>query len=374
MGLELKRVATAKEKNVFIKLPWEIYRNEPCWIPPLLLERKKFLNSKINPFFKHAEVVYYLAFAENRKPAGRIAFILDHGYNEFHSEKTGLFGPFESIEDQRVVDLLLNAVFKECGARGLSRLMGPMNLSTNHECGLLVEGFEYPSMLGMPYNPPYYSNFLEEWGLVKAKDLVSFHIRDFKKIPEYLEGAMVRVRKRKRFSVRCLRMEQFEKELDILWEVYNSAWIHNWGFVPMTREEFIFASNEMRLIADPAFCLIAEVNGEPVGFSLTLPDINQVLKNMNGRLFPFGWFKFFMGKKKINSYRVLTLGVKKKFQRLGIDVHFYYETYKRCVEKKVPLCEMSWILEDNQAMLVPLHRMDAVIYRRHRIYERPCEN
>ena len=297
MELELKKVETAEEKNVFIKFPWEIYRNEPCWTPPLLLERRKFLNPKINPFFKHAEVIFFLVLAGDRKPAGRIAFILDHAHNEFHSEKTALFGLFESIDNQQVADLLLNAVYKECEANGLDKLMGPMNLSTNHECGLLVEGFEYPSMIGIPYNPRYYSNLLEEWGLVKAKDLVSFHIRDFKKTPEYLVNAMVRIRKRKRFNVRCLQIEQFEKEIDIFWEIYNSTWAHNWGFVPMTREEFFFAAREMKHIVDPVFCLIAEVKGEPVGFSLALPDINQALKTMNGKIFPFGWLRFLMSKK-----------------------------------------------------------------------------
>ncbi|MEC7640583.1 MAG: DUF4230 domain-containing protein [Nitrospinota bacterium] len=374
MGLELIKVETAAQKNAFLKLPWEIYRNEPRWIPPLLQERKRFLSPKINPFFKHAEVIHYLAIGENRKPAGRITFILDHAYSKFHSEKTGLFGLFESIDNQQVADLLLDAVYQECAARGLSKIMGPMNLSTNHECGLLVEGFEFPSMLGMPYNPQYYSNLLGKWGLVKAKDLLSFHIRNFKKIPEYLETTMVKIRKRNRFSVRCLKMKQFDKEMDLIWEVYNAAWIRNWGFVPMTVEEFMFAAHEFKPIVDPAFFLIAEVHGKPVGFSLAFPDINQALKHLNGRLLPFGWIKFLLAKKKINSYRVLTLGVKKKFRRLGIDVHFYYETYKLFVEKKVNLSEMSWVLEDNQAMVTALHRMGAKLYRTHRIYERACEN
>jgi len=338
------------------------------------VEREKFLDTKTNPFFEHAEVDFFLALGGNGKPVGRIAFVVDHAYNTFHSEEVGFFGLFESIDDQDVASRLLNAAYERCRAKGLKKLLGPMNLSTNHECGLLVEGFDRSPMLGITYNPPYYLSLLEKWGLTKAKDLLCLKIGPFVKMPEYLDRAMVRIEKRNRFSVRCLRMDQFHKEIDILWGIYNSAWERNWGFTPMTCGEFSFAADEMKHFIQPEFCFIAEIKGEPVGFSLTLPDLNQVLKTLDGKLFPFGWARFLMNRRKINSCRVLTLGVKKKFQRLGIDVSLYHKTYQRCLDQKVALCEMSWILEDNQAILAPLHRMGADIYKRHRIYERTCEN
>ncbi|MFQ5671590.1 MAG: hypothetical protein ACE5G9_00715 [Nitrospinales bacterium] len=374
MRPEIQKVETPADKHAFIKLPWEIYKNDSRWVPPLLVERKKFLDPKANPFFDHAEVDFFLALGENRQPVGRIAFVVDHAHNTFHSQEVGFFGLFESIDDREVADRLLDVVYEGCRAKGLKKLLGPMNLSINHECGLLVEGFDKAPMLGIPYNPPYYSSLLEGWGLTKAKDLVCLKIAPFIRMPEYLEQAMVRIQKRNRFTVRCLRMDQFQKEIDVLWEIYNSAWERNWGFTPMTRDEFYFAADEMKHFIEPEFCLIAEIKDEPVGFSLTLPDINQVLKTLDGKLFPFGWARFLMNRKKIDSYRVLTLGVKKKFQRLGIDVSFYHKTYRRCLDQKVALCEMSWILEDNQAMLAPLYRMGADVYKRHRIYERTCEN
>jgi hypothetical protein len=247
--------------------------------------------------------------------------------------------------------------------------MGPMNLSTNHECGLLIEGFDSPTMFGIPYNPEYYKKHFEAWGLQKAQDLVAFKM-DPIQIPDYLKHAAVKLKQRNRFTVRCLNLDRFEKEISILWDIYNSAWSRNWGFVPMTRKEFEFSAREMKSIVQPEFCLIAEVKGEPAGFSLALPDVNQVFKQLDGRLFPFGWARFLWQKNKIDAYRVPMLGVKKKFRRLGIDAWFYHETLRLFVEKKIKWFEMSWLLADNKSIVDPMHRMGGQIYKRHRIYER----
>lgn len=374
MGLEVKKVESAADKRKFLKLPWKIYRDQPLWVPPLLDEQKKFLNPKVNPFFETAEVEYFLVLSDDLEPVGRVAAILNRAYNEFHSEQVGFFGMYESIDDQGVADLLLDTAYHWCLAKGCNKIIGPANLSTNHECGLLIEGYDLPPMFGMPYNPPYYSKQFQQWGLVKAKDLVSFNISPFVKVPEYMDRANTKIRKRNRFTLRSLRLDRFWEEVDIIWDVYNSAWSANWGFVPMTRKEFVFSAEGMKKIAVEDFCFIAEVGSQPVGFSLMIPNINQVLKSMNGRLLPFGWLKFLLNKKKIDTSRVLTLGVKKEFQRQGIDLCLYYETYKKCVEKNMALCEMSWVLEDNEGMTAPLHRMGAKIYKRHRIYERFDEN
>lgn len=371
MPFAVKKAESAAEVRKFILLPWSLYREDPCWVPPLIRERKNFLDRETNPFFEHAEVDLYLAVGENGDPVGRLAFILDHRHNEYHKEKVGFFGMYESIDDQEVADLLLHTALEQCRARGLTRLLGPMNLSTNHECGLLVDGFDTPPMMGIPYNPPYYPDLFRRWGLVKAKDLISLQLTP-KEIPEYLQRTMARLNKRNRFTLRSLRMKRFREELDILWDIYNSGWSENWGFVPMTRKEFEFTVEGMKPIVHPEWCLIAEIDNQPVGFSLTLPNVNQILKPLNGRLFPLGWLKIFLNKNKIDTWRVLTLGVKKKFQRMGIDVALYHETYRLLIQHKAKMVEMSWVLEDNQRMLGPLYRIGAAVYKRHRIYERIC--
>ena len=203
------------------------------------------------------------------------------------------------------------------------------------------------------------------------KDLLSLKL-EMTGIPEYLESAISRLVKRNSFSVRPIRLDRFEEEVDIMWEVYNASWSANWGFVPMSCKEFIFSINEVKLFIKPEYLLIAEVEDKPAGFSLTLPNINQVLRKMNGSLFPFGWATLLRNKNKINSYRVVALGVKKKFRRLGIDAYFYYEIYRQLLAGNIPWVDMSWVLEDNEDILAPIHRIGGTIYKRHRIYERAC--
>ena len=369
MGFELIKVETGRDLERFVRLPWKIYKDQPYWVPPLIWERKQFLNPDINPFFEHAEVDLFLAVDAGQSPVGRIALIHDRSYQDLPPEPVGMFGMFESMEDAKLSRLLLDKAYQWCQERGFARLMGPMNLSTNHECGLLIEGFDSPTMFGIPYNPEYYKKHFEAWGLQKAQDLVAFKM-DPIQIPDYLKHAAVKLKQRNRFTVRCLNLDRFEKEISILWDIYNSAWSRNWGFVPMTRKEFEFSAQEMKSIVQPEFCLIAEVKGEPAGFSLALPDINQVFKQLDGRLFPFGWARFLWQKNKIDAYRVPMLGVKKKFRRLGIDAWFYHETLRLFVEKKIKWFEMSWLLADNKSIVDPMHRMGGQIYKRHRIYER----
>jgi GNAT superfamily N-acetyltransferase len=367
--MSLIKVETRQDLERFILLPWKIYKDQPCWVPPLIQERKHFLNPDINPFFEHAEVDLFLAVDANCSPVGRIALTHDRNYQGFHLEPVGMFGMFESMEDPTISCLLLDKAYEWCQERGFSRFMGPMNLSTNHECGLLIEGFDSPTMFGIPYNPEYYGKHFEAWGLRQAQDIVSFKI-DPIKVPDYLKRVAVKLKQRNRFTVRCLDLGSFDKELPILWDIYNSAWDKNWGFVPMTRKEFEFSAREMKTIVRPEFCLIAEVNGEPAGFSLALPDVNQIFKDLDGRLLPFGWARFLWKKNKIDVFRVPMLGVKKKFRRLGIDAWFYYETLELFVANNIKWCEMSWLLADNKSIVDPMHRIGGEIYKRHRIYER----
>lgn len=369
MGVTVEPVITRQGREVFIRFPWRIYEDDPRWTPPLLADQRKFLDPEKNPFFEHADVSLFLALDGGGQPVGRIALTVDRAHNEFHSEQAGFFGFFEFVDDPRVGRSLLDHARQWFQEKGLTKIIGPMNLSTNHECGLLVEGFDQPSMLGIPYNPPRYQEVLESWGLAKAKDLLSLYLFP-NVVPEYLNRAMARIEKRKRFTLRSFRMGRFQEELEILWDIYNTAWERNWGFVPMTQKEFHFAAEEMKSIVLPELSFIAEVEGKAVGFSLTLPNINPLLKKMNGRLLPLGWLHFLRGKKNISSFRVITLGIKKPYRRMGIDVAFYHATYKRLTKIDALLVEMSWILEDNIPMLEPIRRIGGKEYKRHRIYER----
>ena len=370
MGFELVKVETRQDLERFIRLPWKIYNDHPCWVPPLIRERKQFLNPDINPFFENAEVDLFLAMDADRSPVGRIALVHDHNYQELYSEPVGMFGMFEAVDDSNLFDFLLDKAHQWCEEKGFVRLIGPMNLSTNHECGLLIEGFDSPTMFGIPYNPEYYVKHFESWGLKKSKDLLAMRL-DIVKVPDYLEQVAVKLKARNRFTVRPMDLDRFDKEVAILWDVYNSAWSLNWGFVPMTQKEFEFSAQEMKAFVRPEFCLLAEVDGESAGFSLALPDVNQALMKMNGSLFPFGWARFLWKKNKIDACRIPVLGVKKKYRRLGIDAWFYYETYKIFLKNNIKWCEMSWLLEDNKSILDPMYRIGGQIYKRHRIYERP---
>jgi len=369
MTIVLKKVESTRDIDRFIQFPHQIYSKDSPWVAPLDSERKKFLSPEVNPFFDHAEAKYFLALSADGKILGRIAAIVDHDHNRFHKEHTGFFGMFECVNDVKVSTLLLNAAEQWCREKAMDRIRGPFNLSINHECGLLVENFDDPPVLGIPYNPPYYTDLFLRWGLKKIKDLVSLELQ-LTQIPEYLQRAVQLIQKRNRFSIRCLQTNQFDQEIDVLWEIYNSAWETNWGFVPMNHKEFVFTAREMKSVLDPRLCFIAEVKGEPAGFSLTLPDVNQTLKSLNGKLFPFGWLKFILGQRRINRSRVITLGVKKQFQRLGIDAFFYHATYKQLMEMNIFRVDMSWVLEDNQAMIGPIEKIGGTPYKRHRIYER----
>ena len=369
MVFSVKKVKTPAEKRQFIRLPWRIYGDSPSWVPPLISEREKFLNPEVNPFFKESEVDLFLVVSSDKTPVGRIALIINHIRNKNFSEQVAFFGMFEVVNDREVSDLLLNTAEIWCREKKIRKLVGPVSLSTNHECGLLIDGFDVPPVIGVPYNPRYYLGFLEGWGLGKSKDLVSLRL-DLPCVPEYLESAMSRLRKKERFLVRPICLSKFTEEIDIIWDIYNEAWGDNWGFLPMSKKEFQYIANEMRSFIQPEHCFVSEINGEPVGFSITLPDINAVLKKMNGRLLPFGWIKFLWNRNNITLYRVVALGVKKKYRRLGVDVALYYETYKKFVEKKIEWCDMSWVLEDNKGILAPISRLGGTIYKRHRIYER----
>lgn len=362
----------SKVWNEFILFPWSsrIYKNDSYWVPPLISEDKKIFNPAVHPFHKYAEITLFLLY-QNKKPVGRIAAIINHNHNKFHDEKTGFFGFFESINSPEAAQYLIDAVSKHLKAKGMEVIRGPMNFSTNDTCGLLIEGFDSSPVFMMPYNPPYYSELLESAGLKKVKDLYAYCADQSiaGQLPR-LERLSQKVLSDKSVKIRCLDMKNIFRDIGVIKEIYNNAWSKNWGFVPMTEEEFDYLANDMRKVIDPDFVLIAEIDGNPAGFSMALPDYNQIIKKVNGRLLPFGIFHFILGKSKIKTMRLLTMGVVHQYQKRGLDIVFYLETIKRGFKKGYQKAELSWILEDNIMMNRILNSLGAKVYKKYRVYEK----
>jgi len=372
--VKVRQVESESDKMRFIKLPWKIYEKDKYWVPPLLFDVRNNLNPRKNPFFKHAEVELYLA-EKDGEIAGRIAVIKNDNHNKFHKDKTGFFGFFETIDDEEVSNQLLDTACKWCRDKGFDTIMGPVNPSINDECGLLVDGFDSSPVMLMTYNPKYYIDRIEKFGFEKAKDLYAYYISaeviKNNAVMSKLERMANIIKTRQNITTRKLDLKDLTNEVRKIEEIYNDAWEYNWGFLPMTSDEFDYVAKNLKAIVDPDFVIFAEQNGVPAGFSLSMPDINQVLKNLNGRLFPFGIFKFISGKKKIDLVRIIIMGVKKALQKRGIDSVFYLETIKEGVRKGYKGGEISWVLEDNMPMRQTAENLGAYIYKTYRIYSKP---
>ncbi len=366
----IREIVTGKERIRFIKLPWRIYRNHTHWVPPLIFERKNFLNRLKNPFFDHAEVKLFMARDGGGRDQGRIAAIIDRNYISIHGEQTGFFGLFECEDDRRISQCLFDQAAQFLRSRGMRTMRGPVNMSVNHDCGLLVEGFAIPPVFMMPYNPPYYERLVLDYGFTKTMDLYAYYgEHQHGPIPRRIERGAKRCREKYKFTVRSLNMKGFDAEIKKIHDVYTAAWENNWGAVPMTEKEFSHLAQDLKLIINPELCLMAEVGSEVAGFSLAVPDFNQVLGRLNGRLLPFGLFTLPWHKKKIDCMRMIAMGVKKEFRHMGIDNYFYYEYYKRGPANGYTGCEMSWVLGNNTAMNRVLEKIGYTRYKTYRLYD-----
>ena len=366
--IDVTPIQSPADLKDFINLPWTIYRDDPHWVPPLRSDLKKRLDKSQYPFFDHAEAEFLIARCEGRV-VGRIAAIKNDAHIDFHEEQVGFFGFFESIDDPEVAATLFSHAAQWLRERKLEVMRGPVNYSTNDDCGLLVEGFDSPPVILMSYNPPYYPNLIEDFGFEKAKDLLAYEITDDVQVPERLERTVQWIKKRKKITIRPLVKKQIHQEILRVKEIYNAAWEKNWGFIPMTDREIDYMAQELIQIIDPDLLLFAEIEEEPVAFILALPDFYVALKHVNGRLFPFGLLKLLWYKRKIDTARVLTFGIKEKYRQQGIDALMYYEVYKIGVAKGYRRGEMSWILEDNILMNRAAANMGATLYKRYRIYD-----
>ncbi len=368
--IDVTSVQSAADLRAFINLPWTIYRNDPYWVPPLRSDLKKRLDKSRYPFFDHAEAEFLIARREGRV-VGRIVAIKNDAHVDFHQEQVGFFGFFESIQDSDVAAMLFSHAAQWLRERELEIMRGPVNYSTNDDCGLLVDGFDSSPMILMSYNPPYYSDLIDGFGFKKAKDLLAYEITDDVRVPERLERTVQWIKKRKKITIRPLVKKQIHHEIQCVKEIYNAAWKQNWGFVPMTDREIDYMAHELIQIIDPDLLLFAEVEEEPVAFILALPDFYVALKHINGRLFPLGLLKLLWHKRKIDTARVITFGIKEAYREQGIDALMYYEAYKTGVAKGYRRGEMSWVLEDNTLMNRALENMGATLYKRYRLYDYP---
>jgi len=368
-NLTIQTVQTKKQLKEFIRLAWKINANDPNWVPPLMIDRLKLLNKEKNPFFKHAEAEYFLAY-RNGEAVGRIAAITNQNHNDFQKDNAGFFGFLEGINDPEVFQALLNEAKGWLKKKNKDFMMGPMNPSTNDEIGFLIDGFDTPPYFMMTHNPPYYNELMLKLGYPKVKDVVAVYIhKDFFILGDKLKQVTRATKEKLGINLRPVRMNDFYAELERIRTVYNNAWSRNWGFVPMTPEEFDFIADDFKRILDPDLVFIAEIKDKPVGFSLSLPDYNRVFKKIpNGRLFPFGFITFLTARKKIDSLRIITLGVIQELQHAGIGGLFYLETFEKGVQKGYYSGEMSWILEDNDLMLRAAKLMGGRIYKTYRIY------
>jgi len=357
--------------SAFIGLPFELYRDAPNWVPPLILERRRHLDRRRNPFFEHAEAEYFIAWRDGR-PVGRISAHVDHRLNEYQGNEWGLFGFFECVDDPAVAAALLDSAERWLRSRGRDRMVGPMDFTTNHECGLLVEGHHLRPQILENWHHRYYRRLLERNGLTKAMDLYKWQIltAEHHRVHPVIYDLAARLEPEHGIRVRNMRRRNLAAEVRAFMEVYNAAWAGNWGFVPLTEAELEDYAKQLRPLLQEKWALVAERDGEVVGAALTLDDYNQALAALNGRLLPFGWLKALRRRRRMDEIRVFALGVKPEFQHTGVAAAFYANVWDTALASGVRRAETGWILEANEPMNRAMEALGGDIVKRYRVYER----
>jgi GNAT superfamily N-acetyltransferase len=372
MAISVKKVSSRGELKAFIDLPFRLHSNHPLWVPPLKIERRLFLTRKLNAFFTHGEAEYFLAWREGRV-VGRITAQVNHAFDDYQKKNWGWFGFLELEDDQEVLEALLATAEGWLRERGKERIVGPACFAMNDDSGILIEGFHLRPMILQPWHPPYYQQRIEQAGMTKAMDLLMWNLevteRD-KVLPVIWELAE-KVQSHG-IRVRPMRRRQLRKDLDSFAEVYNSAWSKNWDFVPFSKKDLDAYALDLHLAFDKHWFMIAEREdtGEVVGMAITVPDLNQVLEKMNGKLLPLGWWHFLRKGRIIDRVRVGFLGVKPEYQHTGVAAKLYEEHFDAAEARPQKGGEMGWILETNTAMNRGMEAMGGKVVKRYRVYER----
>ena len=373
-NIEVSEVTSRRERDEFIKFQWQIYASDSAWVPPLIIERKKFLDRKRHPFYRHGDAALFLV-RKNGRIAGRIMASDDPNYNLLHGTNVGCFGLFECIEDREVAAALFDAAASWLRKKGRTELMGPIDYSTNYVCGLLIDGFQFPPTILTAHNPPYYCELIENCGFTKAKDWYAWWFADPSKAATHLRRLATRLRTRwQPVRIRSANFKNLRDESRRLREIFNQAWERNWGFVPFTEAEIEFMTEELKPLIVPEFAWVAEIDNEPVGFTLALPDINVVLRDLNGRLtrfgLPTGLIKLLRYKRRAQKGRLIALGVVQKYRRAGTAEMLVLHVLEETMIKRGITGELSMTLEDNVLINRFIEAIGAERYKTYRIYTR----
>ncbi len=370
MTVDVSPVRGPLQLRAFVSLPFRLHAGTP-WVPPLRLERYLFLSRRLNAYFTHGDAEYFLARKDGRV-VGRITAQIDRAFNEFHGNRWGMFGFLEFEDDPEVLQALLAAAEEWLSARGCDRMVGPMDFQMNDESGVLTEGFDRAPMIKQPWHPPYYQRRCEQAGLEKAMDLLMWerHVFDAGQVSPRLLRIAERAKSRYGVRVRSMSRRHLRRELDEFAKVYNSAWSRNWGFVPYSKEDLDAYALDLQLVFARDWFMIAEVDGETAGLAITVPDINQVLRKMRGRLLPFGWWYYLNRNRIIDQVRVGFLGVAPEHQHTGAGAALYMAQYRSAERTRQKGGEMGWILETNHSMNHAMEALGGRIVKRFRVYER----
>jgi GNAT superfamily N-acetyltransferase len=370
MSVAVTAVSGVSDLRAFVALPFRLHAGTP-WIAPLKLERYLFLSRRLNAYFSHGDAEYFLARRGDRV-VGRVTAQIDYAYNEFHRSRDGMFGFLELEDDPEVAKALLGTAAAWLRARGCRRMLGPMDFQLNDESGVLVEGFERAPMIKQPWHPPYYQQRCEAAGLSKAMDLLMWERFTFdrEQVDPRIKRIAQRAHERYGVSIRPMSRRRLRRELDGFARVYNAAWSHNWGFVPYSKQDLDAYALDLQLVYDANWFLVAEIDGETVGIAITVPDVNQVLKKMGGRLLPLGWWHYLNRSRIIDRVRVGFLGVIPEYEHAGVGAALYMASYAAGERTPQKGGEMGWILETNQSMNHAMEALGGRVVKRFRVYER----
>ena len=370
--LVIKPAASRWARNQFLELPWELYREDPNWIPPLRANHKELAGYGTHPFYQHADVQTFIAL-NGGEPCGRIAAIVNHAHNQWYNERRGFFGFFESIDEDEVAHALFDAARQWLATYGIHTLRGPTNPSQNYECGLLIDGFDSPPFFMMTYNRPYYARLFENYGFHKAQDLFAFwgHVDMLSSLDKKLSFISQAAAERFQIEVRPLKKPQFREEVKLFLNIYNQSMDGSWGFVPLSTGEIRRISSMLRHLIVPELTIFAEVNGKPVGSVFGILDYNSWIKAIDGRLFPFGFFQLIRNRRKLERIRLISTNVVPEYQRWGVGLVLLSGLVPKILEWGIREAEFSWVMETNSLSRGSLEKGGAKLTKTYRIYDYP---